>query len=216
MLDRGLYAGQDVFVIGSGASLDYMPAGFFDGRITVAANAGCLALGIVPTYFVTKYHATARELDAMGLHVPVVVTRFDCGNHNSARMGDDSPFIVLDHPHNTCEAWSVGDWPGEGEFVASWSTITTAMHWAAHIGAGTMFLVGHDCGTFDGAARVDGYYDRGERDIDAQMFPHFDRQSRVVKAELRERYGCEIVSLLPFINANMEGRSFRSFAGGMN
>lgn len=212
---RNILSG-DVYVIGSGATLDWFPAGFFDGRIVVGANAGCLSAGITPQFVVTKYHEEAWRLHSERPEIPVAVSRYQCGNRNTERISDDCPFIVLEHPHNTCEKWSEADWPAAGGFVASWSTITTAMHFAAHLGASTIIMVGHDCGTLDAAARLEGYYDRAERDIDAEMFPVFDRQSRMVKACLERQYGCSVVSMLPFINANMEGHRWSSFAGSLN
>lgn len=216
---RNRFAGEDVYVLGSGPTFNHLDPSFFRGKRLVSTNHGSMSVLGGVDYLVTKYHRHAREYVEWWPHIPAVTTRWDLGGRGGTPLGDDAPFIVLDHNVNTGPDWSAADWPAEGEFVATYSTITTAMHWAAHLGAANVIMVGHDCGWIDGGGRIPGYRmqaDGEDADGDSPLWPEFDRQSRVVKAELVERYGCNVVSVLPFINANMEGHHWHSFAGDVN
>jgi hypothetical protein len=211
---RDVLAGEDVYVLGSGPSLNHIPASFFAGKHIVTANHGAMSV-VDPwdvDFMVTKYHAHAYEYAEQFPDMPIVVTRYNTGNYNDPRLEDDDRLIIVEHPHNTCGDWTAEQWPADGEFIATWSTITTAMHWAAHIGAANIIMAGHDCGYLDADGRVGGY----GSDHDHEWWPGFDAQSRVVKEELSRRYGCSIVSINPFINMNLEGHSWRSFAGTVN
>lgn len=219
---RGRCLDEDVYVLGSGPSLNHVPARFFDGKAVVSTNHGCTFAGITPTYLVTKYHRHAREYGLTHPGIPVVVTRHDTGNHRNPVIGDFDG-IVVDHNHNVDGDWTPEMWPTDPHaLVATWSTITTAMHWAAYLGAANIIMVGHDCGRIDDVGRIPGYRDASRGpvdppgDADSFMWQAFDAQSRMVKAELIARYGVTVTSLNPFLNVNMEGHAWRSFAGTLN
>ena len=73
------------------------------------------------------------------------------------------------------------------------STITSAMHFAAYLGASTIFMVGHDCGQLGEAAYVAGYGKAeaamGYSVQQVEWLIALERQSRAVKAQLVERSG---------------------------
>jgi hypothetical protein len=218
---RDRFAGRDVYVFGSGPSLNHIDPSFFDDKIVVTANHGATLTVDRVDYLVTKYHRHAYEYLEKFPGTPIVVTRGNTGLEFGPHLPDDAPFIVVEHNNNTCQSWNLSQWPEHG-LVATWSTITTAMHWAAHIGAANIIMVGHDLGHIDQAGRIPGYRQAADGvaddDGDRHMWRGFDEQSRLVKAELLRRYDSlkNVVSLLPFINANMEGHAWSSFAGNLN
>jgi hypothetical protein len=102
------------------------------------------------------------------------------------------------------------DWPNqETGLYVSWSSITSAMHFAAYLGAKNIILVGHDCGEIDGQSWVKDYgYETGNPSEMAEAKQRnyaFENQSIAVKQRLKELYKCNIYSLNPFINYNLEG-----------
>ena len=215
------HAGQDVYVLGSGPSLNHLDPAFFAGKVTVSTNHGSLLILDRVDYLVTKYHRHAWEYADQWPNIPVVTTRHDTGVFSGGRLGDETPFLVVEHNDNTCDKWTPDQWPTAG-LVATWSSITTAMHFAAHLGAANILMVGHDLGHIGGAGRIPGYRQRADGvaddDGDQHMWATFDRQSQQVKRELLARYEGlrNVVSVLPFINANMEGHHWSSFAGRLN
>lgn len=207
----GVHAGEDVWVLGSGASLEYVDRAFFDGRVTIGTNL--VGLRWRPTtYSVTKYHQVAVDLRAAQPDVPVLVSRFLHGNHEHREWSGEADCIVFDHKQNVGADFDVvRDWPEPDQLLVSWSTITTSMHLAAHLGARAIFLVGHDCGDLGGEFRYLNYGPGG--DGDRGLFAAFERQSIAVKGALRERYGVHVHSLNPFINFNLEGVPFVGVTG---
>jgi hypothetical protein len=102
--------------------------------------------------------------------------------------------------------------------VVSWSTITTAIHFAAYLGAANIIVCGHDCGFIDGLANYTGYYDHvapiapGARaDTDARYAAYariisgLERQTMQVRDRIREVYGCSVHGLNPFVSLALEG-----------
>ena len=103
--------------------------------------------------------------------------------------------------------------------VVSHSTITTAMHLAAYMGAKNIIIVGHDCGFLDGKAVFDGYYSDLTvppwKSIDDHMswLGQIEEQTLSVKQRLAEVYGTRVVSLNPFVNLGLEGHIYTSARG---
>ena len=218
---RDRYKGQDIYVIGSGPSLNHIPASFFNNKILVSANHGSMKVLDRVDYLVTKYHRHAWEYQEWWPHIPTVVPRCEVGDKFGLQLPANSPFIVVETNHNTYDKWTAADWPTEpNALIATWSTIATAMHWAAHLGAANIIMVGHDCGHIDETGRVPNYREEADGvlndDGESWMWQQFDQQSRIVKAELMQRYSCTVTSLNPFINMNLEGHGWRSFAGSLN
>jgi hypothetical protein len=121
--------------------------------------------------------------------------------------------VTVDHNENTVERWA-GEWPEDG-LVATHSTITTGMHLAAVLGAKNIVMVAADCGTLDEETNV-GDYKSDRKHLQFARFDSFEKQNRIVAKILRDRYGVNVVSLLPFVTPNMEGHTFRSHAGVLN
>lgn len=218
---KGRFAGRDIYVLGSGPTLNHVPVRFFDRKVLVAANHGAMTVLDRVDYLVTKYHRHAWEYAERWPDIPVVTPRGDMGRTGLNELAGDAPFILVEHNNNPGDTWQPSDWPTVPDgIVATWSTICTAMHWAAYLGAANIIMVGHDCGHIDNAGRVPGYRQAADGvtddDGDAHMWQGFDRQSRMVKAELEDRYGCTVTSVNPFINLNLEGHRWSSFAGVLN
>jgi hypothetical protein len=208
----GTHEGDTAFVIGSGKTLDYYDPRFFDGKFLIGVNYGWSLTLPKVDYMVTKYHHTALEWVSDERVGTMVVTRGLRGHRNMQPLTDDR-MLVVDHNENTVERWD-GEWPENG-LVATHSTITTAMHLAAVLGARNIVMVGADCGLLDEETNV-GDYNDGGRHLQFAMFGSFEKQNRIVANILRDRYKVNVVSLLPFVTPNMEGHTFRSDAGVLN
>ena len=98
---------------------------------------------------------------------------------------------------------------GTDMIVVSYSTITSAIHIAAYMGATNIIIVGHDCGTLDGNVNIAGY---DESPHGAQFYRDFftriEPQTIALRAKLKEIYGCNVYSLNPFINFGLEGHKY--------
>lgn len=210
----GYHSKQDIYVLGSGSTLSLIDRGFFANKVTVGCNL--VWKHYVPTtYTVTKYHQGAKEAIGQGKAGIVFVSRKQHGRDGNASWKGEGA-VVFDHLGN--KGWGFDadkDWPEKG-LVVSKSTITSAMHLAAYMGAATIIMVGADCGFLDGDFRREGYPDKKEPDKPDDWFDHWDYQNRAVKKKLVDKYGVRVYSLNPFINYNLEGHRFRSGFAGIN
>ena len=209
---HNVHAGADVYVIGSGKTLEHYSPAFFNNRITIGVNQGWSHRLDTVNYMVTKYHKVAVEWRDSPRVGQLVVTRGERG-HLKRFIKDDRNLVVVNHNENTVKGWKADQWPSNTDaLVASHSTITTAMHLAAHLGAGNIFVVAADCGALDGAWNIGGHPTGGT----PQTAVSFEAQNRIVKQVLEERYDVRVVSLLPFTTPNMDGHKFESHAGRLN
>jgi len=202
--------GEDVFVIGSGNSLQYIAKAIFYDSVTIGVNAGWSHHLDAVDYLVTKYHALAMGWKDSPRVGHVVVTRGTRGHHHGY-LKDHPELYLADHNDNPVERFTLQDWPKHPDhLVASHSSITTAMHLAAYMGARRIFVVGADCGVIDGEMNVKGH-DRKQTTL--ETLQSFDRQNAMVKAALEERYDTHVLSVSPWVTPNMTGHRFESYAG---
>ncbi len=70
-------------------------------------------------------------------------------------------------------------------------------------------LISHDCGELDDKSWVDGYvydtWDKTKVEEAKERNKQFEIHSIAVKGKLKQLYGCNVYSLNPFINYNLEG-----------
>ena len=206
-----------MYVLGSGATLNFIDPKFFYKKITVCVNdVGEIYL---PTtkYVVTKYHPEAVSYAKKMPDVNVVVSRGSLGGQYTAALPVLKNLYTFSHNMNKDASTSVTtDWPVEDDSLyVSWSSITSAMHFAAFLGAKNIIMVAHDCGELDDKSWVDGYvydtWDKTKVEEAKERNKQFEIQSIAVKGKLKQLYGCNVYSLNPFINYNLEGVKFRSY-----
>jgi hypothetical protein len=203
-------------VLGSGATLNFIDPKFFYKKITVCVNdVGEIYL---PTtqYVVTKYHPEAISYAQQMPDVNIVVSRGSLGGPHYSALPALKNLYTFNHNINKGPSTStVTDWPPEGDSLyVSWSSITSAMHFAAYLGAKNIIMVAHDCGELDDKGWVSGYpvenWNKDKIEEAKERNKQFEIQSIAVKTKLKELYGCNVYSLNPFINYNLEGVKFRS------
>ena len=204
-------------MLGSGATLNFIDPKFFHKKITVCVNE--VGETYLPTtkYVVTKYHPEAIKFAQQMPDTNVVVSRGSLGGPHYAALPALKNLYTFDHNTNRDAATSVvTDWPLEdGSLYVSWSSITSAMHLGAYLGAKNIIMVAHDCGELNDKSWVDGYvydtWDKTKVEEAKERNKQFEIQSIAVKGKLKELYGCNVYSLNPFINYNLEGVKFRSY-----
>ena len=105
----------------------------------------------------------------------------------------------------------------ENHLVVSYSTITSGIHLAAYMGAKNIILVGHDCGKIDGESFFKDYHNEKTlsvawKDQGINGYNNFLKNIEIhtitLKKLLKKKYNCNVYSLNPFINFNLEGHKF--------
>lgn len=197
--------GQTIYVLGSGASLNFLDPQFFRDKITVSTNYSARIFGYYPDYAFSHYHANAASLVS---DTGTVVTVEKDTATGSVWSGEKPPNLVIaqtpyDKPPGSSWNPLTTHTPGTGQITYGSSSLHGAMHLAGHLGASFIVLVGADCGTIDGDHRVAGY-PHGDK-----LWALYNRHHKLMKEYLEDNYPLKVYSLNPFINFNLEGHKFQ-------
>jgi hypothetical protein len=210
----GEQGGRPAYVLGSGNSCTFFEPSFFDDKLTIGVNSGWAEWLPKVDYMVTKYHALAEQWVGSERLRHLIVSSGDTGQLDRV-MGERDDMVVFDHGPNRVQNFTAEDFPDSG-LVVSYSTITSAMHFAATLGASAIIMVGADCGWIDDKSNVGDYLPSLQDDYVEDYATPFDLQNRIVANEIRRRYDIPVMSLLPFVTPNMEGHKFVSPFGALN
>lgn len=217
------HAGEDIYILASGKSVDFIDNSFFKDKIIIGTNQ--VYKKISCKYLLRKEAELMNEVinanDKKTIHF---VSEGACGQTdpqnkkitlNALKEVDTSNVVLYPHNDNKCESPIISIPKGD-MLIVSHSTITTAIHLAAYMGAKNIILVGHDCGTINGECNFKGYHNnetykivhaKGKDDYVLWLKKIEDNTIRLKKL-LIEKYGCNIYSLNPFINFNLEGNVY--------
>lgn len=217
---KGAEAGKDIYVIAAGASCDHIDPSFFEGKCVIGVNR--VFSRYACNYVIMKEHPSARHEAALRRTSAIpIVSKWDTGNIRQGKqrpnhqLYPDSRYYFFDHLENKREKVDVSVIDGTTDkIVVSYSTITSAIHIAAYLGARNIIIVGHDCGLLDGREAFKGYYETynvspwKSEDEYKQWLAMIEGQTLAVKEKVKEIYGCNIFSLNPFINFGLEGHVY--------
>jgi len=213
---KGIHAGETIWVLGSGTSLDHVPASFFDDKTCVCVNNVGRIKGLASYYTVTHYHSDAVIEGAARPDLPVIAPASALVNTGleatSMNITESMPNVYrFPTPPQRFAAFNPeADWPTDpDELVVGPTSLHMTMHFAHYLGAAHIVLVGADCGLLDGRANFTDY-EAGDNPI--AVWAHFLPQ---VADALRKR-GTEVFSLNPFAWLGLEGHTFRAPGVGIN
>ena len=192
------HLGEDIYILAAGKSVDFYPKNFLDDRIVIGVNHTWKMFDV--TYSVFK------EMDGKP-NVPLIMPKHSHGL--SATPLNEADYI-FEHNHNECaEIKFDGVHPYGEKIIVSWSSITSAIHLAAFMGARAVFLIGHDCATLDNYQIAEGYYNGARPATASGDYPiwvgKIAPQTAIVRDWLLKEYGVPLISLSPFIGLKHEG-----------
>lgn len=203
---KNIHKGQDIWVIASGSSMDFVDPSFFEGKITIGVNE--VYCKFKCDYLVRKESWEMQEAYETG-------SKLIMSEYNNASCRDlneiDGECWFFRHMRNRR---GMIDFSiiGTDMIIVSYSTITSAIHVAAYMGAKNIILCGHDCGLLDGKSNISGYR---KSELPPDKFDWYsgwlkgiENQTILVREMLKKAYGCNIYSLNPFVSLNLEGHKF--------
>jgi glycosyltransferase involved in cell wall biosynthesis len=217
---KNKHRGEDIYIVGAGPSGNFVDPGFFEGKIVVGVNRTFKHFPC--TYSLFKEFANGEMASELSTSTTIpVIARGSYGHlkqdghrRNVAFFAQPNAYF-FDHPEN--QITSVDTTPiyeGMDRLVVSWSSITSAIHLAAYMGAKNVILVGHDCGLIDGKSTLEGYYDDMKSSMWSDTKQYADWLSQIeiqtiaVKDAVQDKYGCPIYSINPFVNLGLEGHTY--------
>lgn len=201
---KGLHAGQTIWVLGSGTTLNFINPEFFADKIVVSTNYSAKVAGISAEFVFSHYHADTHLL---AQDSDYVVTLFkDTNTHREwdIEKPDNLIFIEQDSYQAPGASWNpfTSHPPRSDSLAYGSSSLHGAMHLAAWLGASSIVLVGADCGALDGIDRIPSY-PAGDN-----PWVLYNQHHKLMKDWLVENYGVQVYSLNPFINLNLEGHDW--------
>jgi hypothetical protein len=212
---KNKHEGEDIYILASGKSVDFFNEDFFENKIVIGVNQAYKKIWC--DYLVrkeVKFIKESLETDSI-----VIVSEYDSGNLNSGehklntnKITHDNLYYFehLDNLHSKIDTSVFGT----DKIVVSFSTITSAMHIAAYMGAKNIILVGHDCGTIDGEMTFKGYYNSIKDtpwvawDQYKNWLKIIEGQTIIVKQEIKKHYDANVVSIIPFVSLNLENHLY--------
>ncbi len=208
---KDIHKGKDIYIIASGKSFDYINQDFFGGKIKIGVNQ--VYKRIHCDYLVRK--ETKFLIPSLETGSKVIVSKYNCGNLSSnLNQSDHKNIYYFDHLQNREMSIDTNVF-GTDKLVVSYSTITSAIHMAAYMGAKNILLVGHDCGTINDESTLSGYYDS----IDDTPWRNWDEyknwlkliesQTVIVKKEIKKIYDANVLSINPFVSMNLENNKYK-------
>jgi hypothetical protein len=205
------YKGEDIYVIGSGPSCDYIDNNFLKNKISVGTNQTYRKFET--DYIVRKEHSLINDT-LKNSNSNIVVARLNCGSGVSIDINKNTERLYyFNHLANVSKI-NLSAFEKPNHLVVSDSTITSSIHFAYHLGAKNIILIGVDHGLLDEKHTFDGYYKtiketpwRNWEDY-KKWLNILERDTLSLKKKLKE-LGVNVYSLNPFINFKLEGHVYK-------
>ena len=234
---KNIHRGKDIWIVGSGPTLNYVDKKFFDNKITLGINH--IYKWFSCDYVVCKDFAeTDRYTEVWKDLIPgtdynpdgkikLLLSEYCAGQyaapHNSEYVEPRSNFHMFTHNDNSAAGTRNPDYSLKLDFIDKKSqtiiclksTLTTAMHLAAYMGAENIIISGCDNGEIDGNLYVKGYVQshwktggNWPRSKINGWLAGIVEINVTVRDKIIKEYGCNIYSLNPFINLDLENHEY--------
>ena len=213
------HSGKDIYIVGSGASLNYIDKSFFNNKIVIGVNHVYKLCKV--DYIIIHHHNVSNFIldNQLNKRFKIVVARHESCILNSAKLTENygnkqtyiydhldqeyrnvnfTPIINLDinKPHN--------------QLITGGTIIVDAIGLAYYLGASNIILVGVDGGTINGCVNAIGYYNHAVNTKN-QIYHSVVTNADIIKArDFLKLYGVNIYSLNPFVNLGLEGNKFET------
>ena len=153
---KNVHSGKDIWVLASGPSMNFVEPSFFENKLTIGVNQ-------IVAYFRCDYVVTKDPtgFEDIGRHLEngsLIVSKHRFGEVGRPETEIDHSHYYFTHPRKIPIQQPDLECVGTDDIVLSWSTITSAIHIAAYMGARNIIVCGHDCGTIDGDPTIKDYY----------------------------------------------------------
>lgn len=208
-----LHEGKDIWIIAAGASMNYVEPSFFENKITIGVNR--VFRKFECDYVITKDSRGFEQIkDISSADTKLILSKHESGNLYQGLNHVDFEHYIFEHPPKPNEQPMLNEIKkGKHRLVVSYSTITSAVHFAAILGAKNIMIAGHDCGTIDGESTISGYYGEVKphqktEDKYVQWLGLIEEHTIAVCEAVKNEYGCNVHSLNPFVNFNLEGHNY--------
>ncbi len=202
---ENIHKGEDIYIIAAGKTTDYYAESFFNNRVTIGVNNVWLKFKNIDYNIYRDTPPIQCSLD-----VPNIVSEYRGSNKswgkNSEHLDESRNVTYFSHNQNEGERINMsGVHPHGDKLAVSFSTITSAIHLAAFMGARAVFLVGHDCAILNDRSTMDGYPMSKEFAPYNRFMSEIFNQTILMRDYLKKEYSAEVITLSPFVGLKHEG-----------
>ena len=215
---KDIHKNEDIYVLASGKSVDFISNDFFNNKIVIGINQAYKKVKC--KYLLRKEYKLLNHVIKLNPESIHFISAGNYGENNNTNLNyviKNKLKNVVVYRHNPNNHKMPNILPKPNKLVVSYSTITTGIHLAAYMGAKNIILIGHDCGTIDGECNFKDYHTaqtykiawrNGKQDY-VNWLKKIENQTIKLKSLLKKEYNCNIYSLNPFINFNLEGHKYK-------
>ena len=212
---RGRWKGRTAWIIGSSAAWQRLDPRFFDDKDTIALNYVGPTFGLSDRALtVTQYAYVPDELREKGWWGTVFAPdRKIQGGPGPEPQYESDVYTVRDLPPPSLDFDPfLKHWPApdEDRLFHGTTTLHMAMSLAWYLGCASLITVAADHGYWNGNVNGAGYYETQQEPATKQFIDSgwWLRHTDELAAHLRS-LGMGVYTLLPAVNANGEGLSFK-------
>jgi hypothetical protein len=218
----GKHSGDDIYVVGTGASLRVFPIDFFAGRIVIGLN---MAWKLVPVTYGITIHPDLNIPEFMPGERPHPEITWITGHSKAKALLTDSQlsyaeanFYFFDYrnrpntqpPDQPSDAGRNLDWvrAPSANWLYVWSSISqTGLNLAANLGARNVILVGCDNMALSGNHHAHAQHTRWKGVSPDERYRQYYEGLAEVRQALRIR-GVNVLSLTPFVSLASPSEDF--------
>jgi hypothetical protein len=207
------HKGQDIYVIGSGPSLNYISNTLLEDKTVICINHSVDYVKAKNVYVVSKEPSKELQKKAKDKEALLVTCEY--------RSGDSKEKNVILFPENTIvfkakKHSELEPFKELNVLTSTASTVTTALHLAGYMGAKAILLIGHDCGMVDGKVHVEDYNKSDAvtptNNYEEWMYVNgVEQHTLKIKRVLEKLWNIPVHSINPFINFGLEDHEYERF-----
>ena len=220
------YKNQDIYIIGSGKSCDFLDNDFFNNKITIGVNQ--VYKKFKCNYYIRKEN---KHIDTVLKNINDSILFISRGNYGTNNNVNKDYFeknkkyknkvVIFDHYDNCGSVDNDNNIKkynynhlnkNNDKLISTSSTLLTAIHLAYYMGAKNIILVGHDCCRINGESNFKNYHTEKtlnivwkNQDEYNNWLSKIESQTVYIKNILKNNYNVNVVSLNPFVSYNLEG-----------
>lgn len=207
------HEGQDIYVVGSGPSLNYISNKFLEDKIVICVNHTIDYVEGKEVYVVSKEPPRDLQSKTKRKKATLLTCKYQGGDTTKTNeiLYPEETVLFKPNRHSELEPFK-----REECLTTSASTIATALHFAGYLGAKSILLIGHDCGKIDDEIHVKEY-NKSNAITSTEHYQIWMNINSVeaytlkLKRVLEKLWNIPVHSINPFINFGLEGHHYERF-----
>lgn len=187
----------DVYILGSGATMDYFNKWFFRDRVVIGLNN--IYKSFRCDYVLSHHHEIVQE--AIDAGQTVITSKHNICQSAFPAHNFNGEYYFYEH---TEQGFCSVDMTKFGKVIlAAGTPVVAAMQIAWKMGFGNIIFCGVDGGSIDGRLNYKDYPQPTQQGHPNRVQPVIERVAKEIRAK-----GVGVYSVNPFINLTLEGHKF--------